>query len=173
MLGMLLLFDCSAKHRCKKIKYFLVCKHTALQSFASWCTDFTWKLVLARILERIKTLRRITQIIQRTLKKPHALNLLCSQLPGYFRQYSQVLFQQKKHMNFAITYIWERKSVRERIPTFSLWSWWSCPLLNAIQVEDMVTILTAPHRGYYSDHFTAYHALVLLCCQLFNQRPCK
>lgn len=76
MLGMLLLFNCSAKHRWEKMRDFLLYKTTARTlhfDALGWVILFlhtqTWKWVLPILLERIKIVERIIQGIQRTLKK--------------------------------------------------------------------------------------------------------
>ena len=46
------------------------------------------------------------------------------------------------------------------------------PFLDAVQVEDVVAALAAPHWGHEPDDVAANHALVLLLRQLFNQTSC-
>ena len=57
------------------------------------------------------------------------------------------------------------------LPTVSLRGRRPGPLLNAVEMEDVVAALAVPHRSHDPDDLTAHHALVLLLRQLLDQAP--
>ena len=57
--------------------------------------------------------------------------------------------------------------------TFSLRGRGPGPLLDAVEVEDVVAAMAAPHRRHEADHITAHHALVLLLGELLYQTTCR
>lgn len=48
----------------------------------------------------------------------------------------------------------------------------SSPFLDAVEMEDVVAALAAPHRGHDPDDIATNHALVLLLSELLNQATC-
>lgn len=66
---------------------------------------------------------------------------------------------------------WVRITIQKKSLT-CLRCWRPCPFLYAVQVKHMITALTTPHWGSDTNQFTAYHALIFFCSQLFNQRTC-
>jgi len=57
--------------------------------------------------------------------------------------------------------------------TFGLRGGRPCPLLDAVEVEDVVAAVAAPHGGHEAHDVTAHHALVLLLGELLDQAPCR